>query len=136
MVKEDFFAALAEYKDLENLRQKKEAKAKEVRGLGKEKSTLSGEINELERRKATLMGEIDSDITSTCKKIAALTQATSASLSEQVDNIRSVFEQVMVDAVNTGISIGEMRQMVNKGEDAEKSLAAFIVETRQRLGAE
>jgi len=134
-VKEDFFSALGLYKDIDGLEQKREAEAKGIRELAKEKSILSGEIKELEKKKGTLLGEIDNTILSTCQKIDAMGQEATLKLNERVNNIRNELDSLLVDTINTGAAIGEMRQIVNKGEDSEKSLRKFIRETKQRLGA-
>jgi len=134
-IKEDFFSVLGLYKDIDSLEQKREAEAKEISKLTKEKSILSGEIKELEKRKGTLLGEIDNSIISTCQKIEAMGQEADLKLNEQVSNIRNELDNLMIDTINTGAAIGEMRQMVNKGEDSEKSLKRFIRETRERLEA-
>ena len=134
-IKEDFFSVLGLYKDIDSLEQKREAEAKEINKLTKEKSILSGEIKELEKRKGTLLGEIDNSIISTCQKIEAMGQEADLKLNEQVSNIRNELDNLMIDTINNGVAIGELRQMVNKGEDSEKSLKRFIKETRERLEA-
>jgi len=134
-VKEDFFSALGLYKDIDGLEQKREAEAKGIREFTKEKSILSGEIKELEKQKGTLLGEIDNTILSTCQKIDAMGQEATLKLNERVNNIRNELDSLLVDTINTGAAIGEMRQIVNKGEDSEKNLRKFIRETKQRLGA-
>jgi hypothetical protein len=55
-------------------------------------------------------------------------------LNEQLSNIRNELDNLVVDTINTGAAIGEMRQMVNKGEGSENNLRKFIKETRERLG--
>ncbi len=133
-IKEDFFSTLALYKDIDGLEQKREAEAKEISELAKEKSTLNGQIKQLEKRKGTLLGEIDNNILSTCQRIEAMGQEADLKLNEQLSNIRNQFDNLLIDTINTGAAIGEMRQMIKKGEGSEKSLRKFIKETKQRLG--
>ena len=123
------------YRDIDGFEQKKETDAKRIKELAREKSILSGEIKELEKSKGTLLGEIDNSIISTCQKIEAMGQEADLKLNEQVSNIRNELDNLMIDTINAGAAIGEMRQMVNKGEDSEKSLKRFIRETRERLEA-
>jgi len=132
-VKEEFFSALGLYKDISCLEQKKEAEAKGVRDLVREKSILNGEIKELEKKKGILLGEIDNSISSTSQRIKAITQEATSQIQEQVTSIRNQFDSLLVDAVNTGVAVGEMRQMVKKGEDSEKGLGNFIREVRDRF---
>jgi len=111
----------------------KEAEAKGVRDLVREKSILNGEIKELEKKKGILLGEIDNSISSTSQRIKAITQEATSQIQEQVTSIRNQFDSLLVDAVNTGVAVGEMRQMVKKGEDSEKGLGNFIREVRDRF---
>ena len=133
-IKEDFFSALVLYKDIESLERRREAEAEGIREIIKEKSILGGEIKELEKRKGTLLGEIDNNIISTCQKIEAMGQEAELELNKQVSNIRGQVDNLLIDAMNVGVVISEMRQMVKKGEASEKNLTRFIREIKGRLG--
>ena len=132
-VKEEFFSALGLYKDIGGLEQKKEAEAKGVRDLVREKSILNGEIKELEKRKGTLLGEMDKTIISISQRLKTISEEATSQIQEQVTGIRNQFDRLLMDAVNTGIAVGEMRQMVKKGEDSEKGLESFVREVRDRF---
>jgi len=134
-VKEKFFSALGLHKDIDGLEQKKEAEAKGVRDLVREKSILSGEIKELEKRKGTLLGEMDKTIISISQRLKAISEEATSQVQQQVISIREQFDSLLADAVKTGQAVGEMRQMVKKGEDSEKSLKNFIGEIRGRSEA-
>jgi len=75
------------------------------------------------------------NILSTCQKIEAVGNEAITQIQEQVSSIRNELDSLLIDTINTGAAIGEMRQMLNKGEDSEKSLRKFIRETRERLEA-
>jgi len=131
-VKEKFFSALGLYKDIDGFEQKKEAEGKGIRELVTEKSILSGEIKELEKRKGILLGEMDKTIISISQRLKTIGEEATSQVQQQVSSIREQFDSLLADAVKTGQSIGEMRQMVKKGEDSEKSLRDFIREMRGR----
>ena len=133
-VKEKFYSALGLYQDINGLEQKKEA---EIEGLGElmaEKSMLSGKIKELEKRKGTLLGEMDKTIISISQRLITTGEEATSQVQQQVSSIREQFDSLLVDAMETGQAIGEMQQMVKKGEDSEKGLKTFIREVRGRLG--
>jgi len=132
-VKEKFFLALRLYQDINGLEQKKEAEIEGVGELVTEKSMLSGEIKELEKRKGTLLGEMDKTIILISQRVKSIGEEATLQVQQQVSSIREQFDSLLVDAVETGQAIGEMRQMVKKGEDSEKGLKTFIREVRSRL---
>ena len=134
-VKEKFFSALGLHKDIDGLEQKKETEAKGVRDLVREKSILNGEIKELEKRKGILLGEMDKTIISISQRLKAISEEATSQVQQQVSSIREQFDSLLADAVKTGQAVGEMRQMVKKGEDSEKSLKNFIGEIRGRSEA-
>jgi hypothetical protein len=121
------------HKDIDGLEQKKEAEAKGVRDLVREKSILNGEIKELENRKGILLGEMDKTIISISQRLKTISEEATSQVQQQVSSIREQFDGLLADAVKTGQAIGEMRQMVKKGEDSEKSLRNFAREIRGRL---
>jgi len=132
-VKEKFFSVLGLYKDIDGFEQKKEADAKRTRELAREASILNGEIKELEKRKGILLGEMDKTIISTSQRLKTIGEEATSQVQQQVSSIREQFDSLLADAVKTGQAIGEMRQMVKKGEDSEKSLRNFTREIRGRL---
>ena len=131
-VKEKFFSALGLYKDIDGFEQKKETEAKGIRELVTEKSILSGEIKELENKKGTLLGEMDKTIISISQRLKTIGEEATLQVEQQVSSVREQFDSLLADAVKTGQAIGEMRQMVKKGEDSEKSLRNFLREMRGR----
>jgi len=132
-VKEKFFSALGLYQDINGLEQKKETEIEGVGELVTEKSILSGEIKELEKRKGILLGEMDKTIISILQRLKTIGEEATLQVQQQVSSIREQFDSLLVDAVKTGQAIGEMRQMVKKGEDSEKGLKNFIREVQDRL---
>ena len=134
-VKDKFFSVLGLYKDIDGFEQKKESDTKRIREISREKSILDGEIKELEKRKGLLLGEMDKTITSISQRVKTIGEEATLQVQQQVSSIREQFDSLLVDAVKTGQAIGEMRQMVKKGEDSEKSLKTFIREVRGRLEA-
>jgi len=134
-VKEKFFSALGLYKDINGLERKKKAETEGIRELVTEKSILSGEIKELEKRKGTLLGEMDKTIISISQRLRTIGEEATSQVQQQVSSIREQFDSLLADAVKAGQAIGEMQQMVKKGEDSEKSLKNFIREIRGRSEA-
>jgi predicted nucleic acid-binding Zn-ribbon protein len=134
-VKEKFFSALGLYKDINGFKRKREAETKGIRELVTEKTILSGEIKELEKRKGTLLGEMDKTIISISQRLRTIGEEATSQVQQQVSSIREQFDSLLADAVKAGQAIGEMQQMVKKGEDSEKSLKNFIREIRGRSEA-
>ena len=99
----------------------------------REKSILNGEIKELEKRKGILLGEMDKTIISISQRLKTISEEATSQVQQQVSSIREQFDSLLADAVKMGQAIGEMRQMVKKGEDSEKSLRNFTREIRGRL---
>jgi len=94
---------------------------------------LSGEIKELEKRKRTLLGEMDKTIISISQRLITIGEEATLQVQQQVSSIREQFDSLLVDAVKTGQAIGEMQQMVKKGENSEKDLRNFIREVKGKL---
>jgi len=131
-VKEKFFSVLGLYKDIDGFEQKKESDTKRIRELSIERSILDGEIEELEKRKGRLLGEMDKTIISISQRLKTTGEEAISQVQQQVNSIREQFDSLLVDAMETGQAIGEMRQMVKKGEDSEKSLRNFTREIGER----
>jgi len=105
-----------------------------LKELVKVKSVLKGEILELEKRKGILQGEIDSSIFSTLQSVRNIGDEAASQIQQQVANIVKQLDSLFEDALRAGEAVGEMRQMVRKGEASEKSLENFLNEVRDRLG--
>ena len=121
------------YKDIDGFEQKKESDTKRIRELSIERSILDGEIEELEKRKGHLLGEMDKTIISISQRLKTTGEEATSQVQQQVNSIREQFDSLLVAAVNAGVAVGEMRQMVKKGEDSEKGLESFVREVRDRL---
>jgi len=134
-VKEKFFCTLGLYKNIDGFEHKKETEAKGIRELVTEKSILSGEIKELEKKKGTLLGEMDKTIISISQRLKTIGEEATSQVQRQVSSIQEQFDSLLADAVKTGQAIGDMQQMVKKGEDSEKSLKNFIREIKGRSEA-
>jgi len=134
-VRERIFSALGLYKDIKGLEKQKEIEDKGVKELIRQKLILGGEIKELENRKGTLLGEMDKTIISISERLKKTGEEATSQVQQLVSSIREQLDSLLVDAVKTGQAIGEMRQMVKKGEDSEKSLRNFIREIRGRSEA-
>jgi signal transduction protein with GAF and PtsI domain len=55
-------------------------------------------------------------------------------LQHRVDKINAQLVELFEDTLKVGEIVGEMQQMVKKGENAGQELQNFIEETRARLG--
>ena len=76
---------------------------------------------------------MDKTIISISQRVTTIGEEATLQVQQQVSSIREQFDGLLVDAVKTGQAIGEMRQMVKKGEDSEKGLKNFIREVQDRL---
>jgi len=133
-VKENFFSAIALYKDISSLEQRKEVETDKIRELTKEKSILRGEIKELEKMKGKLLGEIDNSVISTSQRLKAIGEEAASQLQQQLESIRNQMDSLLADAVNTGEALGQMKKMIKEGESSEKSLRSYLSEAKNRLG--
>ena len=121
------------FKELGELERIREVEAQKVKELAREKSVLDGAIKELGKTKGVLEGEIGSIATSISQNIRAIGQDAAQQVHQQVTGIREQMGDLFVDTLKAGEAIGQMRQMVRKGEESEKSLEKFLQETRNRL---
>jgi len=133
-VREKFFVALGTYKNIRGLEQEKETYARGIRELTREKSLLTGEIKELEKKKGTLLGEMNKDIIDTLLQLKSVGESAVIEIQQQVNDIQQQFDSLLVDALKTGQAIGVMRQMANKGKEAEKSFEDFVKDLQTRTG--
>ena len=76
---------------------------------------------------------MDKTIISISQRLKTIGEEATSQVQQQVSSIREQFDSLLVDAMKTGQAIGEMRQMVKKGEYSEKGLKNFIREVRDRL---
>ncbi len=78
---------------------------------------------------------MDKTIILISQRLKTIGEEATSQVQQQVSSIWEQFDSLLVDAVKTGQAIGEMRQMVKKGEYSEKGLKNFIREVRDRSEA-
>jgi len=132
-VKKRFFLALSLFGEVSDLEKSKETEAETVKALVKEKSVLEGKIEELEKAKSTLEGEIDNSVLSISQKIQGIRQEAAQQIEQQVIDIRKQLGDLFSDTLKAGEAVGQMLQMVRKGEESQKSLQTLLEEARSRL---
>ncbi len=133
-VRDDLFTALSLFKDISGLERKREAEAQQVKELAKNKSILTGEILELEKRKGILEGEIGKNVSVTLQGIRDIGAEATELIQQKVVDIKGQLYGLLEDMLKTGEAVGEMRQLVSKGEDSQHSLEEFMKELESRLG--
>jgi len=133
-VKGVFFSALSLFEDVSGLEKRRKAEIQQVGELTKRQSTLSGEILELEKRKGILQGEIEDGISATLQRIKYIGEQAASQLQQQVDSIKAQLDNLFAETLRIGEVVGEMQQVVKKGEDAEQGLANFLKEAKGRAG--
>ena len=99
----------------------------------KEQSVLEGTIEELEKAKSTLEGEIDNSVLSVSRKVQGVGQEAAQQIEQQVIDIRKQLGDLFSDALKAGEVVGQMLQIVRKGEESQKGLETFLEEARSRL---
>jgi predicted nucleic acid-binding Zn-ribbon protein len=134
-VKKKFFLSLSLFREVSDLEKTRETAAERVKALVKEESVLDGKIKELEKLKSTLEGEIDNSVLSILQKVQGIGQEAAQRIEQQVVDIRKQLDSLFSDTLEAGEAVGQMLQMVQKGEDAQRSLKTFLEETRIRLEA-
>ena len=133
-VKERFFSALSLFEDVSGLENQRRTEIQQVAELAKKQSILAGEIIGLEKRRGILEGEIGESISSTSQRIIEMGEKAVSQIQQQVKDIETRFNRLFEDALRVGEIVGEMQQMVKKGENAGQSLKDFLEETRSGLG--
>lgn len=133
-LKEKFFSTLSLFKDVSGLEERRKAEIRRASELVKKQAVLSGEIVKLEERKALLEGEIQGVISSTSQGIRALGEDATSQMQEQVTDMKNQLNGLLADVLKAGEAIGEMRQIVKRGEESENTLGSFIKEVQSRLG--
>jgi len=134
-IKERFFSALSLFEDVSGLENRRKAEMQQVGELIEKQSILSGQILELEKAKGVLEGEIGDSISSTSQRVRDIGADAASQIQQQVNDIKNQLNGLLEDALRAGEAIGEMRQMVRRGEESEKSLDNFVKEVRSRLGS-
>jgi uncharacterized coiled-coil DUF342 family protein len=133
-LKNRFFSALGLFEDISGLENRQKAEMQKVNELAKKESILSGEIAELDKKKGLLEGEIVGIISSTSQKVRAVGEEAASQIQQHVADIKDQLNGLLADILKAGEAIGEMKQMLKKGEDSEKALTNFIEEVQSRLG--
>jgi len=133
-LKEKFLSTLGLFEDVSGLEDRRKEETQQVSELVQKQSILRGEIVELEKNKELLAGEIDGIISSTSQKVRAIGEDAASQIQQQVADVRNQFNGLLADALKAGEAIGEMKQILKKGQESEKSLDNFIKEVQGRLG--
>ena len=132
-VKQRFFSALSLFEDASGLENRRKAEMQQLTELTKKQSILEGEIMELEKRKGILEGEIGDSVSSTSQRIRDSGAQAASDIQQQVTAIKNQLNGLLEDTLRAGETVAEMRQLVRKGEESEKSLSDFLTEIRDRL---
>ena len=130
-----FLSVFGLFEDMSGLENWLKAETQQVNELTKQKSILSGEISELEKNKRLLDGEIVIVISSTLQRIRDIGEDAALQIQQQVADIKNQFNALLADALKAGKAIGEMRQVLKRGEESEQSLSNFIEEVQRKLGS-
>lgn len=130
-----FLSVLGLFEDISGLENRLKAETQQVNELIKKESILSGEIAELEKKKRLLEGEIVAVISSTLQRVRDIGEDAASQIQQQVADIKDQFNALLADALKAGKAIGEMRQVLKRGEESEQSLSNFIEEVQRRLGS-
>ena len=133
-LKKKFFSALGLFEDVSGLENRRKAEIQQVNELINKEAVLAGEIAELDRKKGLLEGEIVGIISSTSQKVRALGEDAASQIEQHVADIKDQLNALLADALKAGEAIGEMRQVLKRGEESEKTLSDFIEEVQSRLG--
>lgn len=132
-LKKRFFSALGLFEDVSGLENRRKVEIQLVSELVRKESILSGEIVELEKKKGLLEGEISAIISSTSQKVRAAGEDAASQIQQHVADIKDQLSGLLADALKAGEAIGEMRQILKKGEESEKILSNFIEEVQSQL---
>lgn len=133
-LKKRFVSALGLFQEVCGLENQRKVEVEQVNRLVKKESVLAGEIAELDKKKGLLEGEILGIISSTSEKVRAAGEDGASLIQQQVADIKDQLSALLADALRAGEAIGEMRQVVKKGEESGKTLGNFIEEVQHSLG--
>lgn len=128
------FSAFGLFEDISGLENQRELEMRKVSELVKKQSVLSGEIAELDRKKGLLDGQIVGIISSTSQGVKAVGEDAASQIQQHVTDIKDQFHALLVDALKAGEAVGEMRQVLKKGQESEHTLRKFVEEVQSRLG--
>lgn len=133
-LKNKFLSSLDLFEDISGLENRRKAEMQQVNQLIKKESILTGEIAELDKKKGLLEGEIVGIISSTSQKVRAIGEDAASQIQQHVADIKDQLSALLADALKAGEAIGEMRQVLKRGEESEKTLSNFIEEVQSSLG--
>jgi hypothetical protein len=133
-LKKRFVSALDLFQEVCGLENQRKVEIEQVNRLVKKESILAGEIAELDKKKGLLEGEILGIISSTSEKVRAAGEDGASKIQQQVADIKDQLSALLADALRAGAAIGEMRQVVKKGEESGKTLGNFIEQVQDSLG--
>lgn len=133
-LKKRFVSALGLFQEVWGLENQRKVEIEQVNRLVKKESVLAGEIAELDKKKGLLEGEILGIISPTSEKVRAAGEDGASQIQQQVADIKDQLSALLADALRAGEAIGEMRQVVKKGEESAKTLGNFIEEVQSSLG--
>ena len=120
------------FKEVGEVEKTRDREVQKVKELAREKSVLDDEIKELDKTKGVLKSEISEVVSSTLETIRNTGQDATLQIQQQVTDIRKQLDDLFVDILKAGESIGQMHHMVKKGEESGKSLEKFLAEIRNR----
>jgi len=126
-------SAFGLFEDMSGLENRRKSEMQKVTELVRKQSVLTGEIGELDRKKGLLERQIVGIISSTSQKVRDIGEDAAVQIQQHVSDIKEQLNALLADAVKAGEAIGEMRQVLKRGEDSEKSLGNFIEEVQSRL---
>ena len=133
-LKKKFLSALDLFGHIAGLENRRKAETQQLSELTRKEAILSAEITELSKRKSLLEGEIAGVISSTSQEVKAVGEDATSQIRQQVADIRNQLNTLLADALKAGEAIGEMRQVLKRGEESESSLGNFIKEVQSSLG--
>jgi chromosome segregation ATPase len=133
-LKKKFLSSLDLFEDISGLENRRKAEIQQVNQLIKKESILTGEIAELDKKKGLLEGEIVGIISSTSQKVRAIGEDAASQIQQHVADIKDQLNTLLADALKAGKAIGEMEQVLKRGEQSGKSLGSFIEEVQSSLG--
>jgi len=128
------FSAFGLFEDISGLENQRKSEMRKVSELVKKQSVLGGEIAELDRKKGLLEGQIAGIVSSTSQEVRAVGEYAASQLQQHVTDIKGQFHALLVDALKAGEAVGEMRQVLKRGQESEQTLSKFVEEVQSRLG--
>ncbi len=133
-VKERFFTALGNFKDITELQNCQATETVILKDLTNKTSLLTGEIAGLEKQRDILRGDTKESATSAVQQITDAGQNAVTQLQQQAESMKGQLDSLFAQALKVAGVIGDMKAMVKKGEDSGKTLNSFIEEVTDKLG--